>query len=375
MLLLGLLFLACSMILLYVAIHISVLVLGRILQGLSGAIIYTAGPALIVDTVPPRHIGQAMGWMGWVMTLSTLVSPLIGGVVFEAAGYRTTFALLFVLLGFDVLLRLLMIEKKSAAKWSSSLDDSEANASSIADLPDTSIEKDIEKDPDPSLISEETQTFVRRHTLTRLPPTLRLLTVPRMLVALWATFAQAVLITSFDAVLPLFVKSRFNWSPTPAGLIFIALLIPSFLGPLIGHITDRYGARWPATFGFILATPGFICLRFVKTNTLQQKVLLCALLAIIGLAITLIIVPVMAEIAAVVEVEEGDKAYAQGFGLFNFAFGGGVIFGPLVAGFVEQKAGWNTLTVILGSLSGASAFVTGLWTGPSHNCPPSTRAI
>ena len=45
--------------------------------------------------------------------------------------------------------------------------------------------------------------------------------------------------TSFDAVLPLYVKATFGWSSTGAGLIFLAVVLPSLLGPLIGWAADR----------------------------------------------------------------------------------------------------------------------------------------
>lgn len=71
----------------------------------------------------------------------------------------------------------------------------------------------------------------------------------------------------------------------------------------------------------------------------------------------------MAEISYTVIAKEknnpglyGPKgAIAQAYGLFNMAFAAGALVGPIWAGFVEQGAGWATMTWTLGLLSGVSA--------------------
>ena len=59
----GLLSLDSSTILLCLGSSIALLVLGRLLEGFSAAITWTAGPTLVVDTVGRKKIGRAMGWI------------------------------------------------------------------------------------------------------------------------------------------------------------------------------------------------------------------------------------------------------------------------------------------------------------------------
>lgn len=99
--------------------------------------------------------------------------------------------------------------------------------------------------------------------------------------------------------------------------------------------------------------------------------MLCALLAIIGLGLTLILSPVLAEITYIVDTKEkkhpgifGSKgAYAQAYGLFNVSFAGGTMVGPLWAGFIERSAGWKTMCWTLGLLCVFSALPAWLFTG------------
>lgn len=60
-LLIGLLALAGATLLLCLSRTVALLVLGRILQGLSAAVVWTVGLALMVDTVGQAAIGEMMG--------------------------------------------------------------------------------------------------------------------------------------------------------------------------------------------------------------------------------------------------------------------------------------------------------------------------
>ena len=81
--------------------------------------------------------------------------------------------------------------------------------------------------------------------------------------------------------------------------------------------------------------------------------------------------PVMAEFIIIVEAKErespglfgGAGAYAQAYGLFNTAWAAGYLVGPVWAGYVENEAGWGTMTWSLGVLSALSAIPVILYTG------------
>ena len=79
----GLLALAGSTIFLVVGNSLALFVLGRIFQGLSAAVVWVVGLALLQDTVGSESIGQAMGYVGIAMSLAYLLGPLLGGIVFE----------------------------------------------------------------------------------------------------------------------------------------------------------------------------------------------------------------------------------------------------------------------------------------------------
>jgi len=392
-LLFGLVALTGSTVMLCLAKSIGVLIVGRLLQGGAAGMMWTVGQALLVDTVGQRDIGQIMGYVSIAMSVGIIIAPLLGGIVYDRSGYYAVYYMCFGLLALDIVLRLVLIEKKIAAQW----DDVEPSVTQReTGLEANNLEANIE-DPDsasthkglntpdvssadsnldlaPVLPAEpQTQPHLPASSKphSKFPPVLTLLASRRLLAALWGCFIQSCLLTSFDSVLPLFVISTFSWGPTAAGLIFLPIMIPSFLAPLSGYLSDRYGPRWLAVCGFLSTIPCLVCLRFVDSNTIQQKVLLCALLALIGAALTAVMPPLMAEITYIVEAKEvatpgvfGAKgAYAQAYGLFVMAFAAGCLVGPIWSGFIATRSGWDTMTWTLAILSAAGAGPALVWTG------------
>ncbi|KJZ74937.1 hypothetical protein HIM_05668 [Hirsutella minnesotensis 3608] len=114
--LVGLLALAAATLLLCLSNSTALFAIGRTLQGVSAAICWAVGLALLADTFKDR-IGWATGWVNWAMTAAFLFSPIIGGIVYEKAGYYAVYYMGFALIACDIALRLVMIEKKVARRW------------------------------------------------------------------------------------------------------------------------------------------------------------------------------------------------------------------------------------------------------------------
>lgn len=292
------------------------LVVSRILQGFSSSILYTVGLAVLVDTVDHDEVGQ---WMGTAMSannIGMIISPLIGGIVYDKAGKMWVFAIMVALGAIDVVLRLLMNEQKRDA--------SAVNASPTPpqELSQEAVREKEKEEPRghyldvsrsqtavsalskeylslqlslhsnlsqvPIISSNTASSSTRGATQAtptqsrRLPGVLSLLKSPRLLAALYGCFINECIVSSLCAVLPLFVNDTFNWTSLQAGLLFLTIAIPAFAGPLAGAMADRLGARWVAVAGFLLTAPPLILLRLVDHNSKEQIILLCGLLTLAG---------------------------------------------------------------------------------------------
>lgn len=327
-----------------------------------------------------ENLAQAMGYVSLGMSLGTLVAPLLGGVVYDNAGYDAVFGMAYGLIGLDIVLRLLLIEKKVAARWDPVADvqakvgAGAPNEKSVS-APNGTIDAEKGALSGQSETPDLPKTPLRDRRRDRLPPVLALLYSRRLLAALFCALVQAALLTSFDSVLTIHAANLFGWQATGAALLFLPVVIPTFLAPIFGWFSDKYGGRYFVTTGFLGASAPLICLRFVDENTVNDKVILCALLALTGLFLALTFPPVMAEISFVVEAKEKSMlasgragfgpggAYAQAYGLFNMAFAGGCMVGPLLAGFIVEYRGWSVMALVLGVLSAVTAIPACLWLG------------
>lgn len=353
--------------LLAVGTNVGCWVAGRLLKGVSAGMLWVVCLALLTDTVAPAGIGQAVGIIGIPMIMGPIVGPLLGGAIYAHGGYYAVFGLMFAMLGVDVVLRLVLIEKRVAQKRLKA--EAVEIETQVAD-PNSDFPASLASCRNPSNIpctmtenGDETTNGPPPLSLTmhlQFPPILRLLISFRVLVGLAGGLLQSSLNVAFDSTLPLTVNALFGWQQTGQGLIFITILLPSLLQPIFGAMTDRYqkGRRLLAASGCFLATPAYALLHLVTQDMLGQKALLCVLLVIIGLGIAIAIPAIIAELgAAGADFEKIDQqaikesVIAVGWSLVNASYAAGCLIGPLFAGLIRNAAGWPTTTWCLGLLS------------------------
>jgi MFS family permease len=66
-----------------------------------------------------------IGYCSLCINIAVLLGPVLGGIVFAQSGYLAVFAMAFGLICLDIVLRLTLVEKKVAAKWSSASNEEE----------------------------------------------------------------------------------------------------------------------------------------------------------------------------------------------------------------------------------------------------------
>ncbi|KAH3617290.1 hypothetical protein KXW67_006338 [Aspergillus fumigatus] len=216
----GLLGLVGATLILSFSESVSLFVVGRLLQGLSGAVAWTVPLAIITDRVGVTQVGPYLGYMTLGRSAGMSAGPIFGGLVFLYWGYFRTYVTAFIILGIDFALRLLLVQG-------------------------------------PQL------TPSKKVRGKKLSETLYLLTTCRMWTAIWGSFQSAFICGALDSVLPLFVWHTYGWNSMQAGGSFVALLGPSVLSPLVGKTIQQHGVRKSATAGYVGTGVALGCLSFV----------------------------------------------------------------------------------------------------------------
>lgn len=401
-LLFGVVTLLGSTLMLCLARSVAVLVVARLIQGASAGIVWVVALAMLADTVGKEKVGQAMGYVATAYSLAALLGPLLGGIVYDKAGYYAVFAMAFGTIALDVIFRILLVEKKVARKWLPKPDQLVIAAVEVQNskgVDTLGLHQDIElarlgnqtrtveakhtsesrPTPQPSMLTQgaaepstttvdhESQNVVKK----KLPPILILLKSARMQATFWACTVDAAFLTAFDTTLPLFVETTFGWNSLGAGLVFLAPLSPTFLQPLYGSWIDKHGARWPAFMGLVLTVPAWALLRLITFDSLAQKVGCCVILVVLGFGVSLTLAATMAEFAYICEEKERKNpgslgkggAYAQSYGLFNVSWALGSLIGAYWAGGIRAAYGWPTMTWTLALLAGVVSIPTLLYCG------------
>lgn len=361
--LLGLFALLLATILFSVGHSLAVLVIARILQGISAAVVWTIGLALVLDTVGSEKLGVTIGGIFSFISVGELVAPILGGVLYGKTGVAGVFGLGGAVLGIDFLMRLVVIEKKVAAKYGESIDDDDGEPRGREGR-----EGDEEANEESPLIGDGGQTDddEKEWKITkpqpkwiRTFPILYCLGDARLLTAQLVAFTQATLISVFDATIPTEAQSLFDVSSLKAGLLFTPLVLPYLLlGSLAGRGVDKYGTKPAATLGFLYLVPILILLRLPSAGGTPEIVKFCVLLAFCGLGLAFISAPSIVEASFVVgKYHKSNKGffgeggpYAQLYAINSMVFSAGLTLGPLVAGSLRDKIGYGNMNAVVAGM-------------------------
>ena len=317
------------------------LVLGRILQGVSGAVIWTVGLTLIMDTVGSNNLGATIGTIFSIVNVGELAAPLTGGLLYKAAGSLGVFGVSATLITIDFIFRLALIEKKAAAEYGV-----------VDDIPTTLDDEETPSEESPLLANKvdlaEWILAPKEPRWFKYFPIFYCFRNPQLLTALLFTFMQATVLGTFDSTLPTEAQALYGFDSLQAGLLFAPLIIPSLiLGFFAGRAVDTYGTKPISVIGMAYLTVSLNLLRIPKPSYEghAEIVKLCIILAVNSVGVTLLGAPSLVEASNVIENYHkankdlfGEKGpYAQLYAINSMVFNAGLTFGPMIAGVLREK--------------------------------------
>ncbi|MCM2465530.1 MFS transporter [Methanoculleus oceani] len=280
----GMLLLALATALFGFSTTVAHLIVARAVQGVSAAATWSAGLALLADTCDPGRLGEKMGVALSAVGLGTVLGPVVGGLLFEYAGYTATFLLPAVLVA-SVGLLVLAVPVRTCRR--------EGGRGRPGMLPRG--------------------------------PLLPLAACAAAIVMVSGTYGVV------DPYLPVYLHATFSASPATIGLVFAVLAVAAAIAqPAAGKIYDRHGgSRYLIGGGLLLS--GVASVAAMQAPTL---VLVAAAVFALGITLSCALVPAMPILA---DIYRGQGSQGAAYGMYNTFFSVGLSAGPFAGAILAGR--------------------------------------
>lgn len=284
----GMLLLAASTLAFAYATSLPWLFVARLLQGAADAITWGVGFALVADLYGPAERGRAMGLVMSGSNLGFMLGPSIGGWLYESGGATLPF-LLVTLLAVVGAIGFLLMEVPAQG-----------------DVRETVPFRQLIAHADIAACS-------------------------MLVVVVSSTMAM------YEPVLALHLTSAIGLTPSRVGMVFgVAALASTVLHPLYGWLADRVGGPRLMTVGLVVAAA---VMPFVARSESYGGTL--AIFLAQAASLSMIVTPSLTYMADA-GVRAGAASFGVSYGLYNFAWGCGLLAGPAVGGMAYDWLGFAT---------------------------------
>ncbi|KAB8231381.1 MFS general substrate transporter [Aspergillus alliaceus] len=347
-----------------IASSVWVLYLGRVIQGVAGSASWIVGYATLADNVRQEDMGKAMGLTMSFSLLGIVTGPLISGILLQLLGYWTAWTAPLVVLVLNIIVRLVMLERRDSP---SSVPGPRAVASSSSSISQEAVEPQGQDESSTLLPSSSSSSSPHGYLSFNTMPSKAdpsdspkqrpgfygaMFREPRVLTGAANLLLYNIITAGFNTILPLHLRSIFHWESMTVGLIFLGLQLPQvILGPLVGCLRDRLGYRYLTTVGWILLAPLLWLLGVPGSNTFSWsrsethgKASFFTCIAGIGVMLSLVrgggalqMTWVMHELQSKDPTVFGDYgASSRLFSLIEIFFNLGLVLGPLLSGLLVE---------------------------------------
>src|SRR5918993_2609579 len=288
----GMIVLAGSTVLFAYADSLAWLFAARLAQGAADAVTWVVGFALIADLYGPAERGRVMGFVMSGTSLGLMIGPSLGGWLYETGGMRLPF---LAVAGFAVAATI-------GFAW--------------LRLPSVQAEREA-------------------------VPLGQLLRVPAVATCALTVVVAASTAAMLEPAVSLWLSADLGLNPARIGIVFgVAAVAATALHPLFGRFADRYGGRRMTMIGLVLT--GLLMPVVGRATSFESAV---ALYVLLGSAIALVVTPSLAFMAEATSAA-GVTSFGVSYGVYNFAWGIGLLSGPAIGGFLFERLGFARLTLV-----------------------------
>ena len=329
-LLAGAILFAVASLLCGIAPTLSVLVLGRVLQGAAGALMVPAGMAIISNAYSGEQRALALGTLVGVSGVAQSMGPLLGGFLTAEVSWRWVFLMNLPLIAVIMIVTLRSIQESRAENASHRIDIAGVLTLAAA-LTSLLLGLDAAEGPGKgqvvafglialSLVLFGIFTIVERRTDNAILDG-KLLRLPAFLCSCVASFLLGFVFFLFLFITAVYLQERLGYNALRAGIALAPLsLVLALTGVISGRLTSRFSLPAMLIVSCIFLALGLALLSWVPASSGYPGMVLPFLLvaAGVGPGFTLLNTAGLAAISA----ERSGQATGM---IYMFRFAGGAI--------------------------------------------------
>lgn len=276
-----------------IAPSFSVLVIGRVTQGIGAGIALPLMFNIILEQAPLDKIGLLMGIGTMITAIAPALGPTLGGVIVNSLGWRYIFIIVLPLIVLSLLLGIIFIKNNSDSVQHTKLDLSGfisiaitfisfilafSNLSNILIKPFNFIL--------PLVIGLIALFIFIHHSLRTKEPliNIRLFAIKKFTQGISAYFIFQIIALGLSFILPNYIQIVNGETATIAGLLVLpGAACGALAAPLSGRLLDNYGPRKPIMVGALLVALGEILFSIFATSLNSVEIIFFYLSIMIGL--------------------------------------------------------------------------------------------
>jgi multidrug resistance protein len=287
----GLVALAAATLLFAFAISLPWLFAARLVQGAADAVTWVVGFALIADLYRPDERGRVTGIVMSGTSFAFIVGPSLGGWLYEIGGIRMPFL-------------------------------------TVAALTAIVAAGFVWIDPP------------HRRAARELVPIIAVIRTPTIALCALAVVAASATMSMLEPVLSLQLQTM-GIGPARVGIVFgSGAVVSTTLHPFVGRLADKWGSRRLTVCGLVA---GAITLPMLGQAWDFASAVVLFSIGMISSA--LIITPSLTYMGEATSAA-GIGSFGVAYGLYNMAWGAGLLGGPAVGGFLYERIGFAALTLL-----------------------------
>jgi DHA1 family solute carrier family 18 vesicular amine transporter 1/2 len=263
----------------------------RLVQGASDAVTWVVGFALLADLYDANERGRVTGFVMMCTSVAMMIGPTLGGWLYELGGIRMPFLFVAALALVSMALFLTLDEP-------------------------------------------------RRHASADIVPVGLVLRVPAIAACALVVVAISSTLSMIEPVLSLHLN-LLGVNPGRIGSVFgVAAVVTAAMHPICGRLADRVGSRKMTIVGLLMTT-GMLPL-LAQTWSYRSAYPLYAATAA---AWAFVLTPSLAFMGEATS-DAGVRSFGISYGLYNLAWGVGLLGGPALGGFLFERIGFRGLLLV-----------------------------